>query len=137
MATKITIMSAPATENKEQVWNRNTEFCVDVKTILHSDRIARTGKGYRGVLRRDAPSEDNGYDFDYIHFTFTETRPTGGCKRNPHVFEGKYVTVTLKDDGTLRPNFRPLKVGKGFSVGAYAIGVCRELYQALKGLVEE
>lgn len=130
-------MSAPATENKEQVWNRNTEFCVDVKTILHSDRIARTGKCYRGVLRRDAPSEDNGYDFDYSHFTFTETRPTGGCKRNPHVFEGRYVTVTLKDDGTLRPNFRPLKVGKGFSVGAYAIGVCRELYQALKGLVEE
>lgn len=130
-------MSAPATENKEQVWNRNTEFCVDVKTILHSDRFARTGKCYRGVLRRDAPSEDNGYDFDYSHFTFTETRPTGGCKRNPHVFEGRYVTVTLKDDGTLRPNFRPLKVGKGFSVGAYAIGVCRELYQALKGLVEE
>ena len=128
-------MSAPATENKEQVWNRNTEFCVDVKTLLLSDRIARTGKGYRGVLRRDAPSEDNGFDFG--HFTFTETRPTGSCKRNPHVFEGRYVTVTMKDDGTLRPNFRPLKVGKGFSVCAYAVGVCRELCQALKGLVEE
>lgn len=113
--------------DREQVWNRNTEFCVDLKTLLLSDRIAQRGKNYRGVLRLDR--ED--------HFTFVETLPTGSSKRNPHVFEGKYVTVTLKDDGTLRPNFRPLKMGKGFSVCAYAVGVCRELYQALKGLVEE
>ena len=55
----------------------------------------------------------------------------------PHVFHGKYITITRRDDGSLRPNFKPMKMGAGFSIDSYAIGVCDELRQALTGLVEE
>ena len=53
------------------------------------------------------------------------------------MFEGEYITVTRRDDGTYRPNFKPMRTGPGFSVDGYALAVCNELRQALKGLVEE
>ena len=36
-----------------QGWNRSTELCVDLKTILRSDPVMKTGKTYQGVTRRD------------------------------------------------------------------------------------
>ena len=111
----------------EQVWNRNTDLCMDVKTILRSDRVTKIGKGYPGVLTRDTDD----------HYTFTETVQACVEKRNPQVYRGKHITVTRKDDGTYRPNFRPVKVGAGFNVGRYAAGVANELLWALEGLVGE
>ncbi|MBR3398895.1 MAG: hypothetical protein IKH08_03850 [Prevotella sp.] len=37
----------------------------------------------------------------------------------------------------LRPNFKPIKTGKGFDVVSYAMAVSNELLWALDGLVEE
>ena len=110
-----------------QGWNRNTELCVDLKTVLHSDRRLQYGKDYPGVLRRDWA----------YHYTFLETLPATAGKRNPHVFRGRYITVTRRDDGSLRPNFRPMPASKDFNLDAYAICVCNELRQALRGLLEE
>ena len=31
----------------------NTDLCMDVKTLLRTDRVTRIGKNYRGVLMRD------------------------------------------------------------------------------------
>ncbi len=101
--------------------------------MLRSDRSMKQGKEYLGVLRRDAESEDFRFD---VHFTFTETQPTIE-KRNPRVFNGRYITVTRRDDGTYRPNFRPMPTGKDFNVDTYAIGVCDELRLALRGLIKE
>ena len=56
-------------------------------------------------------------------------------KRNPHVFFGKYITITRRDDGTYRPNFKPLKMDADFSVDNYALEVSAELREGLKGLV--
>ena len=53
------------------------------------------------------------------------------------MFNGKFITVTRRDDGSLNLNFKSLKTDDGFSVDGYAIAVCNELRQALKGLVEE
>ena len=50
---------------------------------------------------------------------------------------GKHITMTRRDDGTLRLNFRPLKTGTGFSLERYALGVYNEICMALEGLVEE
>ena len=119
-----------------QGWHRNTELAVDLKTILRNDRRMKTGKNYPGVLRRDSDAEVDDFLYRDAHYTFVETLPW--CmKRNPHVFVGKYITITRKDDGTLRLNFRPLKTGKGFSVAMFAIGVSNELMWALEGLVEK
>jgi hypothetical protein len=70
------------------------------------------------------------------HFSFVETQPSS-AKRNPQLFKGKYITITRWADGSLHPNFRPMKTGAGFRVEHYAFEVYRELYKALKGLVEK
>jgi len=100
---------------------------VDVKTILRNDSIAAIGKNYTGQLTRD--SED--------HYTFLETLPPKVYKRNPHVYVGKYITITRRDDGGLRPNFKPIKDWKDFSATIYARGVANELLWALGSLIEK
>ena len=115
-----------------QGWHRNTELSVDLKTILRSDRRLQTGKDYQGVLRRDADCEEFLYE---DHFTFVETLPQPAQKHNPQVYNGQYITVTRHDDGTYRPNLKPMKVDKDFSVAKYASGVANELLWALEGLV--
>ena len=109
-----------------KVLNANTELCIDLKTILTSDRRAKMRKDYPGVLTRDGEE----------HFTFIETPASTDGKRNPRVFNGQYITVTRREDGSLRPNFKPLKIKAGFSLERYAIGVSNELLWALEGLIE-
>jgi hypothetical protein len=58
-------------------------------------------------------------------------------KRNPRVFRGKYISITRRDDGSLRLNFRPVKMDGDFSIERYAVGVSNELLWALEGLVEK
>ena len=122
------------TESEEQGWNPNTHLCVDLKTQLRSDRIAKVGKSYTGVLRRDIECDEFRCD---DRFVFTETVPPTAGKRNPHVFDGFYITATRRDDGSLRLNFKELKVGADFSLERFALGVYNELCLALGGLVEE
>lgn len=117
-------------------WKSNTELGCDVKTILSSGDRMKTGKDYRGVLRRDSDAVIEEFLCRDPHFTFVEALPQA-TKRNPRLFDGRFITVTCMDNGTLRPNFKQLEMGKGFSIDGYAIGVCNELRQALKGLVEE
>ena len=113
--------------------NTNMELCVDLKTILRSDRIMKPGKEYHGVLRRDVEIDD--FHFDE-RFEFTETLPWT-AKRNPKLFDGRYITVTRKDDGTLRLNFKHFNMGAGFNIERYALWVHNEICMALRGLVEE
>lgn len=120
-----------------QGWNRNTELSVDLKTLLRSDERMVTGKAYQGVLRRDADAEVEEYRSFDPHFTFTETVPPTAAKRNPHVFEGEFITVTRRDDGSLRLNFKELKTGDDFNLERYALGVYNEICLALAGLIEE
>ena len=119
--------------SNEQVWNPNTHLSVDLKTQLRSDHYMKPGKSYQGVLRRDIECDEFLYG---EHFTFVETEALATGKRNPHVFRGKHITITRRDDGTYRPNFRPVSVGAGFNVGRYAAGVANELLWALEGLIE-
>lgn len=105
----------------------NTELAVDLKLLTHQPGRMPEGAYFNGVLRRDEEQ----------HFTFIQTLPPTAGKRNPHVYEGRYITVTRREDGSLRMNFRNLETGKGFSLERYALGVCNELCMALGGLVEE
>lgn len=148
MSKKITIKAGSMRTNEPrsvgnivtevlQGWHRNTELGVDLKTILRSDVRMKTGKTYPGVLRRDSDAVVDEFRCHDPHYTFTETVPPTATKRNPHVFDGKYITVTRRDDGSLRLNFKELKVGADFSVEKYASGVANELLWALEGLVEK
>ena len=115
-------------------WHRNTDLSVNLKTILHSDRKMKPCKDYQGVLRLDAEGTVEEFLSRDAHYTFVETLPWTS-KRNPRLFNGKYITITRRPDGSLRPNFKPLKVTKGFSVERYTFKVYLELHKALKGLV--
>ena len=123
-------------ENEPRQWNRNTELGCDVKTILRNDRHMKTGKAYQGVLTRDSDADIDEFLRIDAHFTFVETAPQT-IKRNPRVFDGDFVTITRHDDGTLRPNLKPMRVDRFFSVDSYALAVCNELCMALEGLVEK
>lgn len=105
-------------------------------TKLQDDVLMEPGKDYPGILRREIPSEEFG--FDEGRYTFTETVHQTAGKRNPHVFCGDFITVTHWADGSLHPNFRPKRIGgKGFNLESYAFGVACELREALKGFIEE
>lgn len=72
--------------------------------------------------------------------SYSDVMPCGGegvpgVRRTERPW-GRYITVTRKDDGTYRPNFKPLKVSAGFNVEHYATGVANELLWALEGLIE-
>ena len=113
----------------------NTLLCIDLKTKLQNEVLMKPGKEYPGILRRDVPCED--YGFDDNHYTFLEVLPLTACRRNPRVFDGKFITVTRRSDGTLHPNFKQMQIGGNFTVEGYAFAVCNELRQALKDLVEK
>ena len=115
-------------------WHKNTDLGCDVKTILYSDRKMKPCKDYQGVLRLDAEGTVEEFLSRDAHYTFVETLPWTS-KRNPRLFNGKYISITRRPDGSLRPNFKPLKVTKGFSVERYTFKVYLELHKALKGLV--
>jgi hypothetical protein len=119
-----------------QGWNCSTELCVDLKTLLRSDRTMKTGKEYQGVLRRDEDADIDDFRCHDAYFTFTETQPWT-TRRNPRVFRGRYITVTRPSDGSLRLNFRPLPDERGFNLERYALGVYNEICMALGGLVEK
>ena len=118
--------------SNEQVWNPNTHLSVDLKTLLRSDSKMKASKDYQGILRRDEICEEFRYD---EHFTFVETVPKTVEKRNPQVYVGEFITITRRDNGTYRPNFRPMKMDADFSVEKYATGVANELLWALEGLI--
>ena len=112
-------------------WFRNTELCSDIKTYLCFDRIAKIGKVYKGLLRRDSDE----------HFSFFECRCSASANaiiRNPHVFEGKYINVTRRmKDGHIRFNFKEVDFGGRFNPMSFAIGVMKEIIMAFKCLGEE
>ena len=121
---------------EEQGWHTNTELGCDVKTFLHSDKRLLVNKEYLGILRLDSEADIDEFRYSDPHMTFIEVvRPKAG-KRNPHLFFGEFITITRRDDGTPRLNFRPVKMDRNFSLERYALGVSNELLWALEGLIE-
>ena len=123
--------------DEEHSWHANTDLGCDLKTLLRSDKRAKAGKCYPGVLRLDSDAIIDDFLCRDPHYTFVEAVPLTACKRNPHVFNGEFITVTRRDDGSLRLNFKELKTEHGFKVERYALGVYNEICIALGGLVEE
>ena len=105
----------------------NTESCVDLKLMTCKPGRMGMGNLLCGILRRDGEE----------HYTFVEMLLPKTWKRNPHIFIGRYITVTQRDDKSLRLNFRPLMMDDTFSVDLYTLGVYNELRKALEGLVEK
>ena len=111
---------------KFSIWNHNTELCVDLKTILTSDRRAKMRKDYTGVLTRDGEE----------HFTFIENALERKCRRHPNIYKGYCINVTRRPDGTLCPHFRQPQFTRFYTFRDF----CREAAEELiliSSLVEE
>lgn len=67
----------------------------------------------------------------------TETVTLPSPKRNPHLFVGKFITITRRDDGSLRLNFRPVSMGPDFNPATFASNVANELLWSLSSLLEK
>jgi hypothetical protein len=115
-------------------WHRNTDLSVNLKTILRSDRKMKPCKDYQGVLRLDAEGTVEEFLSRDAHYTFVETL-SWTTKRNPRVYNGNFISITRRPDGSLRPNFKPMNIGSDFNLEHYAFNVYLELHKALKGLV--
>ena len=117
-------------------WHTNTDLGCEVKTLLRSDVRMKVGKEYQGIFRLDSEAIVDEFLCRDPHYTFVETVPLTAGKRNQHVYNGQFITVTKRDDGSLRLNFKELKMGAGFKVERFALGVFNEICMALEGRVE-
>jgi len=124
------------TETEEHGWHPNTYLGADVKTLLRSDVRMVVGKEYRGTFRLDSEGIADEFLCRDPHLTFIENEPQKSAKRNPHIFDGQYITVTRRDDGSLRLNFKELPKGANFNLERFALGVYNELCLAIGGLIE-
>ena len=124
-------------KSNHEGWHKNTDLGCDVKTILRSDKRMKVGKDYQGVFRLDEEAIVDEYLSRDSHYTFIETIPQTSRKRNPQVFNGKFITLTRRDDGTYHPNFKPVNIGPGFNTEAYNLCVYLEMRRATKGLVKK
>jgi len=105
----------------------NTELCVDLKTILTSDRRAKMRKDYTGVLTRD------GRD----HFTFIEdAQERKLVRRYPIVYKGYCINVTRRPDGSLLPHFRLPHYTRYYTFKDFCREAAEELLMVV-GLIEE
>jgi hypothetical protein len=104
----------------------NTEICVDLKLVTRKSGATRMGTNLNGNLVHDKE----------YHYTFTEeASERKDYPRNPHVFIGRFITITRWKDGSLHPNFRPIPMEKNFSAFDYARGVANELLWAFESLL--
>lgn len=112
----------PLNRGKEGVSHGFPHLGIDLWTRLRTDPQPRLGKPYHGrlVVR----------DTDYA--LFTEDPPAKPQRRNPRIFDGRYVTLTRREgDGHLRLNFKELPFPPGLDDEAYAHGVGQEVKEAL------
>jgi len=107
--------------------NINTDLCVDIKTKLIQDHIAKKGKYYDGLLRRDSE----------YHFTFIETAPSPKGNRSPQVYKGDYITITRSKEGLLRINLKEVYITDDFSAEKFSEGVSGEIKSVIDNLVEK
>ena len=115
---------------------KNILLCVDVLTYLQHDQLLKSGQEYLGIQRHDVPNE--GHLFDDGILTFKEIRTSSSTvRRNVCMFNGEHITCTKRLNGTVRLNFKNLKVDAEFNVDGYAREVANEIRKALKDFVED
>ena len=119
--------ASKASANSFNSFNFTTELCIDLKTILTSDRKAKRFKDYTGVLTRD------GRD----HFTFIENAQERKIvRRYPCIYKGFCLNVHRRGDGLLYLNFRHPEYTRFYTFKDFCREAAEELMMVV-GLVEE
>ena len=100
---------------------KNTNLCVDLKTVMQHDALMVEGQAYNGVLTRDG--ED--------HYRFEEAVRHTPTYRNLKLYEGKYISLTHRRNGKYHCYMRGITPTPDLDRGALALRVYAELVEAL------
>ena len=99
----------------------NTELGIDLKLMTKEPGRMAVGEYLDGAITHDG--ED--------HFTFVqndqEKKQQKMVLRNPHVYEGTYINVNRKNDGTLYPTFNRPQFTERFTFQDFCQGAANEL----------
>lgn len=105
----------------------NTEPCVDLKLLTREPGRIPLGNYLDGAITRDA--ED--------HFLFienaTDKKRNDVQQRNPHVYEGVYININRKLDGTLYPTFNRPQFNEQLSFLEFCRRAAEELILVASG----
>lgn len=111
---KTTIMS-------KMIFYPNTELGIDLKLLTRKPGRLTDGEYLDGVITHDG--EDR--------FTFvqndSEKKKDKVVQRNPHVYEGTYINVNRKKDGTLYPTFNRPQFTDKFTFQNFCLLAAKEL----------
>ena len=100
----------------------NTELGIDLKLITRKPGRLGIGEYLDGAITHDG--ED--------HFTFvqndSEKKKEKVVQRNLHVYEGTYINVNRKKDGTLYPTFNRPQFTEKFTFQDFCLQAAKELW---------
>ena len=100
---------------------KNSNLCVDLKTVMQNDALLVEGQCYSGVLTRD--SED--------HYVFEESVNKGGrCPRNPKLFDGNYCSLVHMQNGKYQIHMKTINASAISDRNQLAFNVYSELLTA-------
>ena len=109
-----------SSSKKEKGFYPNTELGIDLKLITCKPGRMAVGEYLDGAITHDG--ED--------HFTFVQNdseKKKKVVQRNPHVYEGTYINVNRKKDGTLYPTFNRPQFSERFTFQDFCQGAADEL----------
>ena len=105
----------------------NTEPCIDLKLLTRQPGRLPVGDYIDGAITRD----------DEDHFLFienaTDKKRNDVQQRNPHVYEGVYININRKPDGTLYPTFNRPQFNEQFTCIEFCRRAAEELIQVTSG----
>ena len=99
---------------------KNTNLCVDLKTVMQNDAHLVEGQCYTGLLTRD------GVD----HFTFEEACQKRRCPRNPKLFDGNYCSLVHMQNGKYQIHMKTINASSIEDRNQLAFNVYSELLNA-------
>ena len=100
---------------------KNTNLCVDLKTVMQNDALLVEGQCYSGVLTRDSE----------YHFIFEESCQRKGCARNPKLFDGQYCSLVHMQNGKYQIHMKTINASQVEDRNQLAFNVYSELLTAL------
>lgn len=99
----------------------NTELGIDLKLMTRKPGRLAVGEYLDGTITRDG--ED--------HFSFIQDdsnkKKVKVIQRNPHVYEGTFININRKPDGTLYPTFNRPRYTKKFTFQDFCWEAANEL----------
>lgn len=108
----------------------NTEPCIDLKLLTRQPGRILIGDYLDGALTRDG---DDHYLF--IENATDKKRQTT-TQRNPHIYEGRFINVNRKPDGTPYPTFNRPQFTADFTFKHFCLAAAEELL-AVAGIISD